>query len=317
MSFYLMIVLEIILSNIQYILIILLLFVLYKYGVHTVPQEQAYIVERFRKYNRTLNAGLNFIIPFIDKKSSTPVYLRENRKEDSKFELFTKDNVEIYTIINIFWRISDPEKSYYRIGKDKNVVGEFVEASVKGVVRSIVGNQLLDEVQSNRELINEEIKKALSVNANEWGVIFTRTEITDVDVDEKTKAAQRQEIEAERRKRAQILDAEGKRREIEQIADGKKREVELEADAILYKAQKEADAKKITADADAYAIQKQAEAIENNGQAAVSFEILKKQVQAISEVASSQNSKTIILPTDITKVLGTFETVLSSINKKK
>ena len=97
----------------------------------------------------------------------------------------------------------------------------------------------------------------------------------------------------------------------------KKREVELEADAILYKAQKEADAKKITADADAYAIQKQAEAIENNGQAAVSFEILKKQVQAISEVASSQNSKTIILPTDITKVLGTFETVLSSINKKK
>jgi len=317
MSFNLMIVLDIVLNNIQYILIIVLFFVLYKYGVHTVPQEQAYIVERFRKYNRTLNAGLNFIIPFIDKKSFLPVHLKENRIEDAKFELFTKDNVEIETIINIFWRINDPEKSYYRIGKDKNVVGEFVEASVKGVVRSIVGNQLLDEVQSNREVINEEITKALAVNADEWGVIFSRTEITDVDVDKETKAAQRQEVEAERRKRAQILDAEGKRREIEQIADGKKREVELEADAILYKAQKEADAKKITADADAYAIQKQAEAIENNGQAAVSFEILKKQVQAISEVASSQNSKTIILPTDITKVLGTFETVLSSINKKK
>ena len=312
-----MIVLDLVLSNIQYILIIFFLFVLYKYGVHTVPQEQAYIVERFKKYNRTLNSGLNFIIPFIDKKSPTPVFLRENRKEDSKFELFTKDNVEIYTIINIFWRIDNPEKSYYRIGKDKNDVEQFIEAAVKGVVRSIVGNQLLDQVQSNREIINEEIKKALAVNANEWGVVFTRTEITDVDVDEKTKAAQRQEIEAERRKRAQILDAEGKRREIEQIADGKKRQVELEADAILYKAQKEADAKKITADADAYAIQKQAEAIENNGQAAVSFEILKKQVQAISEVASSQNSKTIILPTDITKVLGTFETVLSSINNKK
>ena len=310
-------VLDIVLNNIQYILIILLLLVFYKYGVHTVPQEQAYIVERFKKYNRTLNAGLNFIIPFIDKKSPLPVSLKENRIEDKKFELFTKDNVEIYTIINIFWRINDPEKSYYRIGKDRKDVEKFIEAAVKGVVRSIVGNQLLDEVQSNRELINEEITKSLAVNADEWGVIFTRTEIIDVDVDPETKAAQRQEIEAERRKRAQILDAEGKRREIEQIADGKKREVELEADAILYKAQKEADAKKITADADAYAIQTQAEAIENNGQAAVSFEILKKQVQAISEVASSQNSKTIILPTDITKVLGTFETVLSSINKKK
>ena len=312
-----MVVLDLVLNNIQYILIILFLLVLYKYGVHTVPQEQAYIVERFKKYNRTLNSGLNFIIPFIDKKSSTPVFLRENRKEDSKFELFTKDNVEIYTIINIFWRISDPEKSYYRIGKNKKDVEEFIEATVKGVVRSIVGNQLLDEVQSNREIINEEIKKSLAENANEWGVIFTRTEITDVDVDEKTKAAQRQEIEAERRKRAQILDAEGKRREIEQIADGKKREVELEADAILYKAQKEAEAKKITADADAYAIQTQGEAIQNNGQAAVSFEILKKQVQAISEVAKSENSKTVILPTDITKVLGTFETILSSINNKK
>ena len=312
-----MVVLDLVLNNIQYILIILFLFVLYKYGVHTVPQEQAYIVERFKKYNRTLNSGLNFIIPFIDKKSPTPVFLRENRKEDSKFELFTKDNVEIYTIINIFWRISDPEKSYYRIGKNKKDVEEFIEATVKGVVRSIVGNQLLDEVQSNREIINEEIKKSLAENANEWGVIFTRTEITDVDVDEKTKAAQRQEIEAERRKRAQILDAEGKRREIEQIADGKKREVELEADAILYKAQKEAEAKKITADADAYAIQTQGEAIQNNGQAAVSFEILKKQVQAISEVAKSENSKTVILPTDITKVLGTFETILSSINNKK
>lgn len=312
-----MVVLDLVLNNIQYILIILFLLVLYKYGVHTVPQEQAYIVERFKKYNRTLNSGLNFIIPFIDKKSPTPVFLRENRKEDSKFELFTKDNVEIYTIINIFWRISDPEKSYYRIGKNKKDVEEFIEATVKGVVRSIVGNQLLDEVQSNREIINEEIKKSLAENANEWGVIFTRTEITDVDVDEKTKAAQRQEIEAERRKRAQILDAEGKRREIEQIADGKKREVELEADAILYKAQKEAEAKKITADADAYAIQTQGEAIQNNGQAAVSFEILKKQVQAISEVAKSENSKTVILPTDITKVLGTFETILSSINNKK
>ena len=312
-----MVVLDLVLNNIQYILIIFFLLVLYKYGVHTVPQEQAYIVERFKKYNRTLNSGLNFIIPFIDKKSPIPVFLRENRKEDSKFELFTKDNVEIYTIINIFWRISDPEKSYYRIGKNKKDVEEFIEATVKGVVRSIVGNQLLDEVQSNREIINNEIKKSLAGNANEWGVIFTRTEITDVDVDEKTKDAQRQEIEAERRKRAQILDAEGKRREIEQIADGKKREVELEADAILYKAQKEADAKKITADADAYAIQKQGEAIQNNGQAAVSFEILKKQVEAISEVARSENSKTIILPTDITKVLGTFETILSSFNNNK
>ena len=79
---------------------------------------------------------------------------------------------------------------------------------------------------------------------------------------------------------------------------------------------KEADAKKITADADAYAITKQGEAISKDGQSAVSFEILKKQVEAISQVAKSDNSKTIILPTDITKVLGSFETVLETIKNK-
>ena len=84
----------------------------------------------------------------------------------------------------------------------------------------------------------------------------------------------------------------------------------------MIKKKKEAEGKKVTADAEAYAIKKQGEAIQNNGQAAVSFEILKKQVEAISEVARSQNSKTIILPTDITKVLGSFETVLESIKQK-
>jgi len=145
----------------------------------------------------------------------------------------------------------------------------------------------------------------LKETTDEWGINFTRTEITDIDVDEETKTAQRQELTAERKRRAMVLEAEGK-----------KKEIQLEADATLYKAQKEADAKKIAADADAYAIQKQGEAITNNGQAAVSFEVLKKQVQAISEVAKSQNSKTVILPTDITKVLGSFETILSSLKGK-
>lgn len=299
------------LDNFALILIILFLFIVFRKGVFTVPQEKAYLVERFGKYRVTLNSGLNFIIPFLDNLVRNPngsiraIDLREKQiilaGEKGKIELNTKDNVEVEAEISIFYRIVDPAKSEYRVDN----IESFVRSTVLGILRDVAGRQTLDEIQSNRKEINDTMVDTLKETTQEWGINFTRTEITDIDVDEETKTAQRQELTAERKRRAMVLEAEGK-----------KKEIELEADATLYKAQKEADAKKIAADADAYAIQKQGEAITNNGQAAVSFEVLKKQVQAISEVAKSQNSKTVILPTDITKVLGSFETVLSSLKAK-
>ena len=136
------------------------------------------------------------------------------------------------------------------------------------------------------------------------GALITRSEITDVRVDEATKQAQRQQLNAERERRATVAKAEGERSR-----------VELEADAELYEATKKAEAIKLTADADAYAVIKKAEAdaqqtkmiaeaIADNGQPAVDFEILKRQVDAIAKMGSSENTKTIVLPTDVTKTLG-------------
>ena len=297
-----MIILEIILNNIAYIVIILLLLLSFRKGVVVVPQQKAFLIERFGKYRRTLNSGLNFIIPFLDRiRDRKGIDLREIQLPQTKMELITKDNVEIEAEINIFYKIKTPEKSEYRVDDVKG----FIETSVKSIVRDVAGNQQLDEIQRNRLSINEAIKVQLEKTSDEWGIDFTRTEITDIDIDEKTKEAQRAELAAERTRRAEVIKAEGE-----------KKVITLQAEAQLIKAEKEADAKRVTADADAYAITKQGEAIQNNGQAAVSFEILKKQVEAISEVARSQNSKTIILPTDVTKVLGSFETVLESIKHK-
>jgi len=297
-----MIILEILLNNIVYIVIILLLLFSFRNGVVVVPQQKSFLIERFGKYRRTLNSGLNFIIPFLDRiRDRKGIDLREIQLPQTKMELITKDNVEIEAEINIFYKIKTPEKSEYRVDDVKG----FIETSVKSIVRDVAGNQQLDEIQRNRLSINEAIKVQLEKTSDEWGIDFTRTEITDIDIDEKTKEAQRAELAAERTRRAEVIKAEGD-----------KKVITLQAEAQLIKAEKEAEAKKVTADADAYAITKQGEAIQNNGQAAVSFEILKKQVEAISEVARSQNSKTIILPTDITKVLGSFETVLESIKHK-
>ena len=159
--------------------------------------------------------------------------------------------------------------------------------------------------------MNSEIAKNLQEAASVWGIEITRTEITDVQVDDQTKEAQRQQLNAERERRAMIARAEGE-----------KRSVELNAEAKLFEAQREAEAIQVQADAEAYAIRAKAEAdadqtrtvaaaIADNGQPAVDFEVLKRQVEALGTLASSQSSKTLILPTDITKAIGTLTSVLT------
>lgn len=160
--------------------------------------------------------------------------------------------------------------------------------------------------------MNLEIKDRLVKAAEIWGVQVTRTEILDVLVDNQTKDSQRQQLNAERERRATIASAEGK-----------KRSVELNADAQLYEARKIAEAVKITADADAYAIKAKAEAdaeqtrvvgkaIKDDGQPAVNFEIMKRQVDGLTTIASSGQSKTIVIPSDVTKALGSLEVLLGS-----
>jgi regulator of protease activity HflC (stomatin/prohibitin superfamily) len=164
--------------------------------------------------------------------------------------------------------------------------------------------------------MNQEIAGNLAKAAEVWGIEITRTEITDVRVDEQTKDAQRQQLNAERQRRAEIMRAEGA-----------KRAIELEADAQLYAAEKQADAVRIKADADAYAVEvaaradaeqtrQLARAIAEDGRAAVEFEILKRQVAALGELAASPNSKTIVVPTNVTGVLGSLQTLLDTVERK-
>ncbi len=161
--------------------------------------------------------------------------------------------------------------------------------------------------------MNEEILTNLQKAAEVWGIEITRTEITDVQVDEQTKEAQRQQLNAERQRRAAVAQAEGE-----------KRSIELKAEAKLYEAQKQAEAVRVAADAEAYAIKAKAEAtaeqtrmiseaINNGGQSAINFDILQKQVTALSQVAASNNSKTVIMPTDITKAIGSLELLAETV----
>lgn len=281
-------------------------------SVAIVPQSEEYVVERFGKYRQTLMAGINLLVPFLDRIEHKVVVL-ERQLDAFDISVITRDNVEIILETTVFFRVIDAAKSVYRI-RDVPLA---LRTTAESVIRSAAGKLELDDIQSSRQQMNDEILKNLREASEVWGLEITRSEITDVRVDEATKAAQRQQLNAERERRATVAKAEGERQR-----------VELEADAELYEATKKAEAIRLTADAEAYAIIKKAEAdaeqtrvvaeaIANEGQPAVDFEILKRQVDAIGRMAASDNTKTIVVPSDVTKTIGGLSTLGELFGRKE
>ena len=294
------------------ILILIFIIVTLRLSIRIVPQSQIYVVERFGKYTRSLNPGLSIIIPYIDKVAHK-VSILERQLPEFQISVITKDNVEVKLETTVFFRIIDPGRTVYRI-KDVN---EAVNTTASSIVRSAAGKLELDELQSSRESMNSEIANNLQQAADVWGIDVTRTEIIDVIIDEETQAAQRQQLNAERERRAVIARSEGEKRSIELAADAKLYEAEKLADAVRIEADADAYAVKIKAEADAEQTRLLAKAISGNGQPAIDFEVMKRQVDAISALASSPSAKTIILPTDVTSSLGSLETILSTFKKEK
>ena len=292
-------------------LAILIIYVIYL-GIKIVPQSKVFVIERFGKFTRILESGLSIIIPFVDRVAFR-VDILERQLPPFQMSVITEDNVEVELVSTVFFRVLDAAKSVYRIRN----IDLAIENTAISIIRSAAGKLELDDLQSSREAMNQEIAARLTKAAEVWGVEVTRTEILDVLVDEKTKESQRQQLNAERERRATIAKAEGD-----------KRSVELKADAELYEAQKQAEAVKVQADADAYAVKIKAdadaeqtrliaEAIKNDGQPAINYEIMKRQVDGLAEVAASNQTKTLVVPTDITKALGTLELFLDSLDKGK
>ena len=298
------------LPGVNVVLLVLFALVLLWRGVTVVPQSRVYVIERFGKYRRTLAAGLNLVVPFLDRVARR-VSVLERQLPEFRISVITRDNVEVDLKATVFYRIVDAPRSIYRI-RD---VDSALHTEATSIVRSAAGRLELDELQSSREAMNEEIGRNLQSKADEWGLRITSTAITDVVVDDLTKTAQRQQLNAERERRAAIARAEGE-----------KRAVELAAEAKLFEAQKEAEALRVAADAEAYAVRVKAEAdaeetrlvaraIAEDGQPAVDFEVLKRQVDALARLAASANAKTIVVPTDVTGVIGSLQALAETMGR--
>jgi regulator of protease activity HflC (stomatin/prohibitin superfamily) len=290
------------------IVIVIFAFIIIRRAIKIVPQSQIFVIERFGKFTKSLKPGLSIIIPFLDQVAHV-VSILERQLPQFEISAITKDNVEVKLECTVFYRVTDPSRTVYRIEN----VDAAVNTTATSIVRSAAGKLDLDDLQSSRDSMNDEISTNLQQAAEIWGIDITRTEILDVIIDSQTQASQRQQLNAERERRAAVAQAEGE-----------KRSIELSAEAKLFEAKREAEAVRITADADAYAVKVKAEAdaeqtrllaeaIANNGQPAIDFEVVKRQVDAIGRIASSDSSKTILLPSEVTGVLGGLETLMSSV----
>lgn len=250
-------------------------------GVRIVPQSEKHVVERFGRLRAVLGPGINFIVPFLDRVRHR-ISILERQLPNAQQDAITADNVLVKVETSVFYRITEPEKTVYRI-RD---VDAAIATTVAGIVRSEIGKLELDQVQSNRADLIAKVREQVAVMVDDWGIEVTRAEILDVNLDEATRAAMLQQLNAERARRAQVTEAEGR-----------KRAVELAADADLYAAEQQAKAKRVTADAEAYATSVIAEAIKESGIEAAQYQVALKQVEALAAVGKGAGKQTILLPT--------------------
>lgn len=251
-------------------------------GVRIVPQAEKHVVERFGRLRAVLGPGINFIVPFLDRVAHK-VSILERQLPTASQDAITADNVLVEVETSVFYRILEPEKTVYRI-RD---VDAAIATTVAGIVRAEIGKMELDEVQSNRAALIATIKSNVEDAVDNWGIEVTRAEILDVNLDQQTRDAMLQQLNAERARRAQVTEAEGR-----------KRAVELSADADLYAAEQTAKARRISAEAEAYATQVVAEAIAKNGLEAAQYQVALKQVEALVALGNGDGKQTIVLPSN-------------------
>ncbi len=275
-------------QNIFLILLALFIIICIFLGVRIVPQSEKFVVERFGRLRAVLGPGINFIVPFLDRVAHK-VSVLERQLPTAHQDAITTDNVLVKVETSVFYRITEPEKTVYRI-RD---VDAAIATTVAGIVRSEIGKMELDHLQSNRAEVAVNVREQVRLLVDDWGIEVTRAEILDVNLDEATRTAMLQQLNAERARRANVTEAEGK-----------KRAVELNADAELYAAEQQAKARRILADAEAYATTTIAIAIKENGIEAAQYQVALKQVEALTKVGEGAGKQTIIVPAQALEAFG-------------
>ena len=266
-----------------------------------VPQQNAWVVERLGKYDRTLTPGLKFVVPFVERVAYKHS-LKEVPLDVPSQVCITRDNTQLQVDGIIYFQITDPMRASY--GSSNYIFA--ITQLAQTLLRSVIGKMELDKTFEERDTINASVVNALDEAAANWGVKVLRYEIKDLTPPAEILRSMQAQITAEREKRALIAASEGRRQEQINIATGEREAFiarsEGEKQAEINNAQGEAAAILAVAEANAEAIRKVAEAIRQpGGQEAVQLKVAEKAVEAYGKVAADATT-TLIVPSNMTEV---------------
>jgi len=269
-------------SFILAIAVLIFLVVTVAKGVRQVPQGYKWVVQRLGKFNTSLNPGLNFLIPYIDKVAFK-VTTKDIVLDIPSQEVITKDNAVLVTNAVAYINIVSPEKAVY--GVENYVIA--IQTLVQTSLRSIIGEMTLDEALSSRDHIKSKLKEAISDDISDWGITLKTVEIQDINPSTTMQQAMEEQAAAERARRATVT-----------RADGDKQAVILTAEGALEASKREAEAQVILAEASKRAISLVTEAI-GEKELPVIYLLGEKYISSLQELSSSDNSKFVVFPADI------------------
>ena len=194
-------------------------------SIRIVPQARARNVERFGRYTKTLEPGMNVIVPFIDRVKPL-IDLREQVVSFTGQRVITEDNLVVSIDTVLFFQVTDPRAADYEI---VNYI-QAIEQITATMLRSVIGSMDLEETLTSRENINAQLRGVLDDASGKWGIRVTRVEIKTIDPPQSVKDAMEKQMRAEREKRAAILTAEGVRQSQILTAEGDRQGTVLRAE---------------------------------------------------------------------------------------
>ncbi|MBC6907449.1 SPFH/Band 7/PHB domain protein [Saccharophagus sp. K07] len=285
-------------------------------GAKSVPQGQEWTVERFGRYTRVLRPGFNFILPVIDSIGQKQIVMEQVLDVDPQ-EVISSDNAMVTTDAVCFFQVIDSVKASYEVNNLHFAMKNLVMTNI----RAVLGSMELDEMLSNRDVINTALLTKVDEATSPWGIKVTRIEIKDIRPPTDLVEAMANQMKAEREKRALILRAEGEREAAIKVAEGQKRAQILKAEGEREAAFLEAEAREREAQAEARATEVVSEAIAAGNGQALNYFVAQKYVEALGKLTASNNSKVILMPLEASQVIGSLsgiqELIKSAQDSKK
>lgn len=270
-------------------------------GIKTVPQGYRYTIERFGRYTRTLEPGLNIITPFVETIGSKMNVMEQVLAVPTQ-EVITKDNASVSADAVAFYQVLNAAEAAYQVSNLQNAILNLTMTNI----RSVMGSMDLDELLSNREVINERLLRVVDEAVRPWGIKVTRVEIKDIQPPTDLVAAMGRQMKAEREKRAQVLEAEGFRNAQILRAEGAKQSAILQAEGQREAAYREAEARERLAEAEAKATKMVSEAIAAGDVQAINYFVAQKYTEAMAAIGTAPNSKIVLMPMEASSLIGSL-----------